>query len=98
MNVLLVFPARDIFIGSVYRIDHKKTKEYIVRELRTYIKAVGPKNMIQICLDNASAMLGELDDLVAPYPHFYKQGCCAYILDLLLEDCGKDEMFKILII
>jgi hypothetical protein len=98
MNVLLVFLAGDVFIGSVDTTNHKKTKEYIARELRTYIEAVGPNNMTQICLDNASAMLGALDDLIAPYPHFYKQGCCAHILDLLLEDCGKEEMFKILII
>jgi hypothetical protein len=77
---------------------HKKTKEYIAGELRTYIEAIGPNNMTQICSDNASAMLGALDDLVAMYPHLYKQGYCAHILYLLLEDWGKEEMFKILII
>jgi hypothetical protein len=39
-----------------------------------------------------------LDDLVRTYPHLYKQGCCAHILDLLLEDWGKEELFKALII
>jgi hypothetical protein len=45
-----------------------------------------------------SAILGALDDLVATIPHFYKQGCCTHILDLLLEDWRKEEMFMILII
>jgi hypothetical protein len=88
----------DVFIGSVDTTGNKKTKKYIVRELKTYIEAVGPNNMTQICLDNASAMLGVLDDLVAIYPHLYKQGCCAHILVLLLEDWRKEEMFKTLII
>jgi hypothetical protein len=98
MNVMLVCIAGDVFIGSVDMTGHKKTKEYIAGELRTYIEAIGPNNMTQICSDNASAMLGALDDLVAMYPHLYKQGYCAHILYLLLEDWGKEEMFKILII
>jgi hypothetical protein len=55
------------------------------------------KQRDSICLDNASAMLGALDDLVATYPHLYKQGCCAHILDLLLKDWRKEEMFKTLV-
>jgi hypothetical protein len=79
-------------------LGHKKTKEYIAGELKTYIEAIGPNKVTQICTDNASAMLGALDELVATYPHLYKQGCAAHILDLLLEDWGKEEMFKALII
>jgi hypothetical protein len=98
MNVMLVCPAGDVFIGSIDTTGHKKTKEYIAGELRTYIEAIGPSNVTQICLDNTSAMLGALDNLVGTYPHLYKQGCCAHIRDLLLEDWGKEEMFKALII
>jgi hypothetical protein len=98
MNVMLVCLAGDVFIGLVDTTGHKKTKEYIAGELRTYIEAIGSSNVIQICLDNASVMLGALDDLVAMYLHLYKQGCCTHILDLLLEDWGKDEIFKALII
>jgi hypothetical protein len=94
MNVMLVCPARDIFIDSVDMIGYKKTKEYIAGELRTYIVSIGLNNMTQICSDNANAMLEALDKLVA----LYKQGCCAHILDLLLEVWGKEEMFKTLII
>jgi hypothetical protein len=46
----------------------------------------------QIYSCNGSARLGELDYLVAMYPHLYKQGCYAHILDLLLEYWGKEEM------
>jgi hypothetical protein len=75
MNVMLVYPTGDVFIGSVDTTSHKKTKEYIAGELRTYIEAIGPSNVTQIYSDNASAMLGALDDLVRTYPHLYKQGC-----------------------
>jgi hypothetical protein len=89
MNVMLVCPVGNVFIGSVDTPSHKKTKEYIARELRTHIEAIGLNNVTQIYLDNTSAMLGALDDLVAPCPHLYKQGCCVHILDLLLEDREK---------
>jgi hypothetical protein len=39
-------------------------------------------------------MLGVLDELIVLYSHLYKQGCCTHILDLLLQDWGKEEMFK----
>jgi hypothetical protein len=68
MNVMLVCPAGDIFIGSVDTTGHKKTKEYIAKELKMYIEAVSSNYMTQICLDIASAMLGALDELVATYP------------------------------
>jgi hypothetical protein len=97
MNVMLICLVEDVFIGLVDTTGHKKTKEYIAKKLKTYIEAVGPNNMIQICSDNASAMLGALDELVATYLYSYKQGSCAHILDLLLEDWGKEEIFKILI-
>jgi hypothetical protein len=69
MNVMLICPVGDVFIGSVDTTSHKKTKGYITGELRTYIEAIGPNNVTQICLDNANAMLGALDNLVATYPH-----------------------------
>jgi hypothetical protein len=94
MNVTLVCPAGDIFINLVDTTNHKKTKEYIAEELNSYIEVVDPNNVTQICSNNANAMLGVLDELIVLYSHLYKQGCCARILDLLLQDWGKEEMFK----
>ena len=90
--------ALDVFISSIDTTGNKKTKKYIVRKLKKYIEAVGPNNVTQICSNNASTILGALDDLVATYPHLYKQGCCTHILNLLLEDWKKEKMFKTLII
>ena len=61
------------------------------------LKKLVQNNVTQICLDNASALLGVLDELVALYPHMYKQGCYVHIIGLLLEDLGKEIMFKTLL-
>jgi hypothetical protein len=94
MNVILVCLVGDIFIGLVDTIGYKKTKEYVADELKSYIEVIGLNNVTQICSDNASAMLGAQDELVALNPHLYKQDCCTHILDFLLEDWEKEEMLK----
>lgn len=98
MNVMLVCPLGDIFLGSIDTTGNKKDKGYIAGKLKEYIEVVGPQNVVQICSDNASAMLGAMDMVVEDFPHIYKQGCAAHIIDLLLEDWGKEEIFKDLII
>lgn len=98
MNVMLVCPVGDVFLGSIDTTGNKKDKGYIAGKLKEYIEAVGPHNVVQICSDNASAMLGAMDKVVEDYPHIYKQGCAAHIIDLLLEDWGKEPRFKELIL
>ena len=94
MNVMLVCPVGDIFLGSIDTTGNKKDKTYIAAKLTEYIELVDPANVVQICSDNASAMLGAMDKVVEVYPHIYKQGCAAHIIDLLLEDWGKEATFK----
>jgi len=98
MNVMLVCPVGDIFLGSIDTTGSKKDKSYIAGKLKEYIDEVGPQNVVQICSDNASAMLGAMDKVVEEYPHIYKQGCAAHIIDLLLEDWGKEPTFRDLIV
>ena len=86
MNVMLTCLVGDIFLGSIDITGNKKNKAYIAGKLKEYIEEVGPLNVVQLCSDNASAMLGALDMVIEEYPHIYKQGCAAHILDLLLED------------
>ena len=98
MNVMLVYPIGNIFLGSIDTTGEKKNQEYIAGKLKEYIDEVGPHNVVQICTDNASAMLGAMDKVVEHYPHIYKQGCAAHIIDLMLEDWGKEPTFKELIL
>jgi hypothetical protein len=85
MNVMLSCPMGDIFLGSIDTTGNKKTKAYIATELKKFIDAVGPRFVTQICTDNATNMLGAMDNIVATYPHIFKQGCAAHALDLMLE-------------
>ena len=80
MNVMLCCLARNIFVDLVDISGNKKTKEYIVGELKRYIEEIGPMQVNQICLDNAANMLGALDNVVKTYPHIYKQRCAAHAL------------------
>ena len=61
---MLVCPVGDIFLGSIDTTGNKKDKGYIAQKLIEYIEAVGPQNVVQICSDNASAMLGAMDKVV----------------------------------
>ncbi|MBE3102980.1 MAG: DUF domain-containing protein, partial [Bacilli bacterium] len=61
------------------------------------IEQVGPTNVVQLCTDNAAIMTGAMSSLLEKYPHMYKQGCAAHILDLLLEDWGKSQSIKDLV-
>ena len=89
MNIMLSYPAGDIFLGSVDTSGNKKTKEYIAGELKKFIEQIGPMKVSQICSDNAANMLGAVDKVIETYPYIYKQKCAAHALDLLLEDWAK---------
>jgi hypothetical protein len=97
MNVMLSCPVDDLFLGSIDTIVNKKTKAYIATELKKFIDDVGPRLVTQICTDNATNMLGAMDNIVMTYPHIFKQGCTAHALDLMLEDWAKIDQFKDLI-
>ena len=97
MNVMLSCPAGDIFLGSINTIGNKKTKAYIATELKKFIDLVGPRFVTQIYTENATNMLGATDNIVAMYPHIFKQDCAAHALDLMLEDWANFEQFKDLI-
>lgn len=97
MNVMLVCPMGDVFLGSIDTTGSKKCKTYIADTLKTFIEKVGPLNVVQVCTDNATNMLGAMERINEAYPHIYMQGCCAHIMDLLLEDWGREEMFADLV-
>lgn len=97
MNVMLVCPAGDVFLGSIDTTGKKKCSQFTADSIASYIEEVGPQNVVQVCTDNAASMLGALRILEDRYPHVYRQGCAAHILDLLLEDWGKEPWVKELV-
>ena len=72
MNIMLYCPATDIFVDLVDISGNKKTKEYIVGELKRYIEEIGSMQVSQICTNNVANMLGALDSVIETYPHIYK--------------------------
>lgn len=66
--------------------------------MKEYIKKIRPSNVVQVCSDNAMSMLKALDKVIDEYLYIFKQGCTAHIIDLFLEDWGKEETFKDLIV
>ena len=72
MNVMLSCLTGDIFFGSIDTTRNKKTKAYIAIELKKFIEDIGPRFVNQICTDNATNMLGAMDDIVTTYPHISK--------------------------
>jgi hypothetical protein len=72
MNVILSCPTGDIFLGSIDTTRNKKTKAYIATELKKFIDNVGPRLVTQICTDNATNILGAVDDIITMYPHVFK--------------------------
>ena len=94
MNVMKICPAGEEFIGSVDASGNIKDAKYVAEMLGKYIEAVGPKNVVQICTDNASVMKSAVDILIEKWPHIYFQGCAAHVLNLLLGDWGKVKWVK----
>jgi hypothetical protein len=94
---MLSCPTSNIFLGSINTTGNKKTKAYIATELKKFIDKVGPSFVTQICTDNATNMLGAMDNIVTTYLHVFKQGCAAHTLDLMLEDWAKIDQLKDLI-
>ena len=91
---MLVCPAGDVFLGLVDTTGEKKDIAYTTNMLAQYVDEIGSKNIVQLCTDNAAVMTGALKSLQERYPHMYTQGCAAHIMDLLLEDWGKEERVK----
>jgi hypothetical protein len=81
-------------LGSIDMSGNKKTKAYITMELKKFIDDVGPRLVTQICTDNATNMLGAMDNIVMIYPHIFKPSYAAYALDLMLEDWANIDQFK----
>jgi len=95
--MMLVCLARDVFLGLVDSTREKKDIAYTIEMMMKYIEEVGPSNVVQLYIDNVAVMTRMMTRLVTLYLHMYRQGCTTHILDLLLEDWGKDQKVKDLV-
>jgi hypothetical protein len=70
-NAMLVSSATEQFLEAVDTTGYPKTTEYQASIMEKYIEEVGPQNVVQICIDNASYMKAAADIITYKYPHTY---------------------------
>jgi hypothetical protein len=56
LNMMCVSPAGEEFLGAIDTSGHMKDAIYIADVIKRYLIEVGPKNVVQVCTDNASVM------------------------------------------
>jgi hypothetical protein len=91
---MLVSSATEQFYGAVDTTEYPKTMEYQASTMEKYIEEVGPHNIVQICIDNASSMKAVADIITDKYTHIYFRECAVHAMNLLLEDWGKATWMK----
>jgi hypothetical protein len=71
LNMMCVSPAGEEFLGAIDTSGHMKDAVYIVDEIKRYLIEVGPKNVVQVCTDNASMMRKVVSIVQQQWPHLY---------------------------
>jgi hypothetical protein len=56
LNMMCVSPVGKEFLGAIDTSGHMKDVVYIAVVIKRYLIEVGPKNVVQVCMDNASVM------------------------------------------
>jgi hypothetical protein len=57
LNIMCVSPIGEEFLGAIDTSRHTKDAIYIANVMKRYLAKVGPKNVVQICTDNASVIV-----------------------------------------
>ena len=70
-NAMLVSLATKQFLRAVDTNGYPKTMEYQASIMEKYIEEIGPQNVVQICINNASSMKAVVDIMTNKYPHIY---------------------------
>jgi len=94
LNVMLVCPSGNVFIGSIDTTREQKDAHYICNALGGYIETIVINNIVQICTHNTSNMKSAANLLIYRFSSFYNQGWVVHCLDLLLENWGKATWAK----
>ncbi len=85
LNIMIVCPNGNVFIGSIDTNREWKDAHYICNALVGYIETIGVDNIVQICTDNVSSMKSAADLLICHFSSLYFKGFIFHCLDLQLE-------------
>ena len=89
INVLASSMFGLVFLRSVDTSEECKTGEYIFDILKATILEIGPTNVVQVCMDNASNCVAARHMIEKEWPMIFFTRCTCHCLDLLFEDIGK---------
>jgi hypothetical protein len=73
LNVMLICPSGDVFIGSIDTIGEQKDAHYICNALGGYIETIGIDKIVQICTNNALSMKSVTNLLIYHFPSCYSR-------------------------
>ncbi len=70
------------------------TTDYIHGHIIQAIMDVGPANVVQVVIDNASncKFMGSM--IMEDFPHIMQSPCVTHCLDIMVEDIGKLNWVK----
>ncbi|KAH6555265.1 hypothetical protein KP509_1Z269200 [Ceratopteris richardii] len=94
INIMVSCIFGTMFLKSVDTSCEVKSGEYIFEILKDAIMNVGPENVVQICMDNASNCVRAGYLVEQQWPHIFYTRCTCHCLDLLFEDIGRLEWVK----
>lgn len=89
LNFLVVSPDGPVFEAVVDTSGEEKNAQYIADEFIKVIERVGSEKVIQVITDSAAACKAAGKLITERYPHITWTACASHVLDLLLEDIGK---------
>ena len=89
INVMVSCIYGSVFLKAVDTSGQYKSGEYIFEILKGAIQVVGPDNVVQVCMDNASNCVRAGELVEQEWPHIFYTRCTCHCLDLLFEDIGQ---------
>ena len=89
INVMASSMYGSVFLKSVDTSGHVKTGEYIFNILKDVILEVGPLNVVQVCMDNATNCVVAGEMIEKEWPSIFYTRCTCHCVDLLFEDIAK---------
>ena len=91
INVMVVSPRGETFMRVVDSSGKIKSGAYIADVLSESIEEVGPKNVVQVVMDNAKNCQAAGCLINLHYPHIFSNGCATHNLNLVLKDRYTNE-------
>ena len=88
INFIVYSKRTTIFLKLVDASNNIKDHKYIYKLLKSVIKEVGEKNMVQIVTNNGLAFMKAVKLLMKKF-NLYWTLCAAHYIGLMFEDIGK---------